>query len=320
LIIRLGAVGDGLLLAPALACLRRAHPSAYIEVAGVLWRLRLLVGPTLANAAKSIEDYFRNGEARAAELRRFDRIVLFAIDLRADLVQEIVRAVPERVEVHHSFPMNGTNDHHVIDHIQRALGVFGVEPNGDRHYQLPIPDSAREFAQQFLARTSSQGRRVYIHAGTKIATKRWPATRFAEVGRRLVERGCDVYLGCGPLDEETVRPLEEGLSGLGFVSAKGQDIVQTAGVLARMDLYIGIDCGITHLAALVGAPTIAIYGATRPQLWGPIGPRVHVLVGSRNLDCCMQDHPRVCEGGCMEEVSVATVLAAAEDVIGRDGR
>jgi ADP-heptose:LPS heptosyltransferase len=320
LIVRLGAVGDGLMLAPALACLRRAHPSAHIDVAGVLWRLRLLAGPTLADAVRPIEDFFPDGRVSAGELNRYDRIIVFAIDLDAPIVRDISAAVPDRVEVHHSFPMSRTSEHHVIDHIQQALSGLGIEQTADRRYRLPVPEIARQYAEKFLAETAGNAPRVYIQPGTKITTKRWPAERFAALCRELVyAQSCQVFLGCGPLDEETVRPIEQNLAGVAFVPARGQDLVSTAGVLSQMDLCIGVDSGVTHLAALVGTPTIAIFGPTRQQLWGPVGPNVHVLAGSRGLECCTDDHPRVCEGGCMEEVSVERVLAAASKLMG-DGR
>jgi heptosyltransferase III len=318
LIVRPGAVGDGLLLAPTLACVRRAHPFARIEIAGAVWRLRLLVGPTLADAVLPIEHFFDKGRVNASELLRFDRIVVFAIELDSPMVREIVSAAPDRVERHLAFPICRASELHVIDHIQEALSGLGIEKQADHQYRLPVPASALRFAEEFLAEMPAGGRpRVYVQPGTKIATKRWPAERFIELCRELAHaQDYQVFLGCGPLDVETLKPIEGGLADVGFVSVRGQDLERLAGVLAQMDLCIGVDSGITHLAALVGTATIAIFGPTRPQLWGPVGPRVHVLTGSRGLDCCGHDHPRVCQGGCMNEVSVHSVLRAVEGLVG----
>ena len=46
--------------------------------------------------------------------------------------------------------------------------------------------------------------------------------------------------------------------------------------LARASLYIGNDSGITHLAAAVGTPTLALFGPTDPAVWAPRGPNVRV--------------------------------------------
>jgi ADP-heptose:LPS heptosyltransferase len=45
-------------------------------------------------------------------------------------------------------------------------------------------------------------------------------------------------------------------------------------LLARSAAYIGGDSGVTHLAALSGAPTLGLLGpASDPGRWAPIGPR-----------------------------------------------
>jgi ADP-heptose:LPS heptosyltransferase len=41
-------------------------------------------------------------------------------------------------------------------------------------------------------------------------------------------------------------------------------------------MYIGNDSGITHLAAAVGTPVLALFGPTNPEVWAPRGPHVRV--------------------------------------------
>ncbi len=51
-------------------------------------------------------------------------------------------------------------------------------------------------------------------------------------------------------------------------------------MLRHAGLFVGNDSGLSHLAAVVGAPTLVLFGPTDPRLWAPIGPRVTVLAGS----------------------------------------
>ena len=44
-----------------------------------------------------------------------------------------------------------------------------------------------------------------------------------------------------------------------------------AGVLTQADLFLGHDSGVTHLAALLGVPTVALFGPTDPARWAPQG-------------------------------------------------
>ena len=46
--------------------------------------------------------------------------------------------------------------------------------------------------------------------------------------------------------------------------------------LARARLYVGNDSGITHLAAAVGTPVLALFGPSDPAVWAPRGPNVRV--------------------------------------------
>jgi hypothetical protein len=54
------------------------------------------------------------------------------------------------------------------------------------------------------------------------------------------------------------------------------DLWELAKFLAGAALYIGNDSGITHLAAAVGTPTLAIFVASDPKVWAPRGDHVRV--------------------------------------------
>ena len=50
-----------------------------------------------------------------------------------------------------------------------------------------------------------------------------------------------------------------------------------AGVLATCDSYIGNDSGVSHLAAAVGADTLALFGPSNPRHFAPLGPSVRIV-------------------------------------------
>jgi hypothetical protein len=60
--------------------------------------------------------------------------------------------------------------------------------------------------------------------------------------------------------------------------------------LADADLYVGHDAGMTHLAALTGMPTIAIFGPTDARIWGPLGARCETTCfpDERNADAWIE--------------------------------
>ncbi len=56
-----------------------------------------------------------------------------------------------------------------------------------------------------------------------------------------------------------------------------QPLPKVAAVLKSCHLYIGCDCGITHIAAAVGANVGAMFGPTNPRVGGPRGDRVVII-------------------------------------------
>ena len=44
--------------------------------------------------------------------------------------------------------------------------------------------------------------------------------------------------------------------------------------LRTASLFVGNDSGPSHLAGIMGLPTIALFGPTDPAVWKPLGPRV----------------------------------------------
>ena len=74
-------------------------------------------------------------------------------------------------------------------------------------------------------------------------------------------------------DAVTLRGPEEELAGSIFMP----DLFDLAKFIAGARAYIGNDSGITHLAAAVGTPTVAVFGPTDPAVWGPRGPRVRIV-------------------------------------------
>jgi ADP-heptose:LPS heptosyltransferase len=64
------------------------------------------------------------------------------------------------------------------------------------------------------------------------------------------------------------------------------NILQTASILQQVDLLISGDSGLSHLAAAVGIPVIALFGPTDPSVTGPIGNQVAVFKGNCSKSPC----------------------------------
>ena len=112
-----------------------------------------------------------------------------------------------------------------------------------------------------IACQSHGGDYAVIHPFSGSPRKNWPLPRFRELADRL---DMPVRWCAGP---------EEKLEN----AVRFDDLYGLAEWLANARLYIGNDSGITHLAAAVGTPVVAIFGPTDPAIWGPRGERVQVI-------------------------------------------
>ncbi len=71
----------------------------------------------------------------------------------------------------------------------------------------------------------------------------------------------------GPADDDALSRVADLCKGVPPV-LQGEDLVSIAGALAHASLFVGYDSGLTHLAARLHRPTVALFGPTDPRRWG----------------------------------------------------
>jgi heptosyltransferase-1 len=100
--------------------------------------------------------------------------------------------------------------------------------------------------------------------------KLWPEARWIALGAAFHAAGIAAVLPAGSaVERERAERLAAAIPGA--VVAPPLDIAQIAGLVAGSVGAIGVDTGLTHLAAALGKPTVALYTATDPGLTGVLG-------------------------------------------------
>lgn len=144
---------------------------------------------------------------------------------------------------------------------------------------IRVPDPLLRLARERLQIASkTSGRRIaVIHPGSGSVNKCWPLSDFLELARRLAETEFAVVFLVGPVEAE--RFGQSAMKELAAVAPLVADrpLVEARDLLAAADLFVSNDSGMSHLAAALGTPTLAIFGPTEPRLWSPLGPRVSCL-------------------------------------------
>lgn len=180
-------------------------------------------------------------------LQKFDRIVSWYGSSRLEF-RETVRHLP--ITFHPAVPQDAST--HAVD--------FYLTHAGGPHGAIPILKGfATEPKRNFVACQPFSGS----------VSKNWQPENFRQLAQSLTL----------PL-EFAVGPDEEWPGAHRFSS-----LAETARWLASARVYVGNDSGITHLAAAVGIPVVAIFRRTDPQVWAPRGRnRVQVLTGTPGVD------------------------------------
>ena len=157
-------------------------------------------------------------------------------------------------------------------------------------------------------------------SGQRSWLREWPHERWLELARRLAERNTLFLITGAPSDLPRIEPLVAQLRAAGlraepFVSPDGFRTL--AYVLRRARLVVSVNTGVMHLAAIAGAPVIAINGPNRNGRWGPIGPHAVGVeapgpgCGYLHLGFNFDGNPT----DCMQRISVDQVFAAAQPLL-----
>ena len=93
------------------------------------------------------------------------------------------------------------------------------------------------------------------------------------------------------------------------ILAKGLTLLQLASVMERCQFFIGNDSGISHLAAAIGLPTVAIFGPTDEKVWSPRGEKTFVVSSGVRCSPCPQDRFVLCKDiECLRGIEMEDIL------------
>jgi lipopolysaccharide heptosyltransferase I len=110
---------------------------------------------------------------------------------------------------------------------------------------------------------------VLLH-GSSRADKLWPEAAWIELGRRIESRAMRCLLPWGSEDER--RRSERIAAELAHAVVPGpMGLDRLAGLLRGARAVAGVDTGLTHLAAALARPVVAVYCASDPRLTGVVG-------------------------------------------------
>ena len=200
---------------------------------------------------------------------------------------------------------------HVQDYVFQCLVTAGLLEAADGC--LPFPCGFPPLKQ--LSSPIGREMTILIHPGSGSPRKNWPSSHFAALAQRLRREGMSPEFVLGPAEHHLMKEIRNS-GGLWSVHTPST-MDALLKVLNRGDGYVGNDSGVSHLAAFLGLPTLAVFGPSDPVRWRPWGRSVAVLAAS-GLHCapCFEHNEKKCDDTpCLANITVEKAAARFFDLL-----
>jgi len=179
-------------------------------------------------------------------------------------------------------------------------------------YTLPesVPDYGLTSSHAAAASAKNSPYLVFLH-GTTWPSKHWPESYWAELITLAAQQGLVIHLPWGD-DEERSRAERLATDNVAVQVLPKMNLTALMQELRGAVGVVGLDSGLSHLAAALAVPGVTIYGSTREDLTGVMGLQHQNLVSEFNCAPCLK---RICsyEGespvqpACYQQLTPAAV-------------
>lgn len=278
LVIRGGALGDFILTLPAIRLLSEGLENAQVHILGYSPMIQLATLAGLAVETRRIEHtplarFFVPNTELDDEWQHyfasFDVIISYLHDpesiFRANLLRSGVKETNLFEGIHQV--VNDPDHGHAVHQLARPLQSLAL--------YLDHPNTT-------LNLNSENRDGIAIHPGSGAVWKNWPPKRWLDLLPDLRQRLASdepLIVISGEAEEAWIDNFIAEATSIATPVQHWRNLPleSLAQNLANVRAFIGHDTGVSHLAAAAGAPTFALFGATNPRIWAPLGDHVHVL-------------------------------------------
>jgi heptosyltransferase III len=287
-VIHPGGLGDVLLSLGALAAMRASSPHHEIVLLAGLEVGHLLRQCGVIDHLWSIESgrlgaLFTGKEQLSDEqlgvFRRCDLVVGWLSDQTGSLRRTMQELGIPRVILRS--PASTEGPHQSDRFLQTLQGEFPADVRAPLRIYLPgqVLQSGADALRAIGIEQRVQ--LIVCHMGSGSRHKCVSADKWGTLIRRCRARQLTPLVVLGPADDQAGEVIQEqDIPELPIL--RPSSITMLAAILAQAQGYIGHDSGVTHLAALLGVPTVAMFGPTDERRWAPRGAHVTVVRG----ECC----------------------------------
>jgi len=308
LVIHPGALGDVLQAVPAIRELRR--PGA-VTFSGQPRLAKLLLAMGVVDVVLpfdglGLEALFTRARPPAdlvARLSSFDRVISWFGSRDEDYVQQL-GGISRNCVIASPVPDDESRET-VWRHLLTTIGV-GAPPD---IAPIDVSETWLIEGDRTLSDLGVTPTRplLVVHPGAAGRWKLWPVEHYARVIESATKNTeIQVLIHQGPADREIVESVGGAIDSPALRLVE-PELPLLAAILARSSAYFGVDSGVSHLAAAVGASAVVLFPSATRDRWEPWSQSARALTMRR-------------EGDQIEEVASALVARVRGGNRGRIGR
>ncbi|HJU04141.1 MAG TPA: glycosyltransferase family 9 protein [Nitrospiraceae bacterium] len=318
IVIHPGALGDVLLSLAAIRTIRNATSVCDIGLIAQGEAGRLLAACGEVQRLFSIESQDLSTLLSGGTLRPELQIWLQASDLTVAWMADTDgknREMLHHVGVHQAIVRSPMSVDLLATHQEDRFleTVKSIAPGMPNEAKLLLPPSILASGKDLFGQMGIMGnhpRVAVFHPGSGSRHKCGDPVLFAKaIAYCQSNKTIPIIVG-GPADDEAVAQLLHECEKRPLV-IQHKELLSIAGMLAHASLFVGYDSGLTHLAARLHVPTLAIFGPTDQRRWAPKGMNVTVLIGE-TCRCSGWDAVRSCPDKPCLRISHQELIAACE--------
>jgi len=277
LIIRPGALGDTLMLLPSIIQIRRSTEIFFVGRSPGLDFIKPFTPHCMDFEGPGWYKLFLESPDHAYQIPipPVDKVVAFLSDPDGKIHNNLRVYLPSAtINLFPAFPSKDA-EVHVAFYLAHCFQMAGLPIDPRRS----IDEACK---RPLLEKDITPGKgRIIFHPGSGGQAKNHPPEFWIQMmiewRRGFFNEKEEFVILLGPAEERLYPSFRENMDNLNLdiVLAPGKEKLLT--LLKQAPLYIGHDSGITHLAAMLGIPTIALFKSSSTQQWRPLGPEVRVI-------------------------------------------
>lgn len=331
LVVRLTSMGDVVQTLPAIEDASRAFPEAtfdwiveesFADIPQWHPRIRRVIPSHLRRFRKALKNSEVGDLVREIRAEKYDAVVDLQGEMKTAMLARMARG--KRIgynsrSVHewgahaaYHRRINVTKGQHSITRMRElmAKALSYDLPTSEVEYGVDasrLPEPAIELPPRFV---------VLVHA-TSWRSKNWQEEKWKKLATIAHDDGFVPILAWGSDDE---RERATRIAADVGIALPELSIAQKGAIISRAAAVVGLDTGLTHIAAAFGIPGVSLYGATDPALVGATGKNQLNLASEFecrfcHLKRCVYDAPDEMKPVCLAEFEPAQVWREVENLL-----